>query len=112
VKSTEGSWQAGADGAVAGIFMPAQPKVGQSFRQEYYKGHAEDHFRVLSLTASVKVPYTSADHALITKEWTPLEPGVLDHKFYVRDVGLVLETSVKGPLEVNRLVSVQHLARP
>jgi hypothetical protein len=108
VKSTEGSWQAGADGAVAGIFMPAQPKVGQSFRQEYYKGHAEDHFRVLSLTASVKVPYTSADHALITKEWTPLEPGVVGQKAYMRGVGTVKEQTIKGGTERLVLVDVRR----
>src|SRR5215475_7229156 len=52
VSSTEGSWQSGRDGARAGIFMPARPRVGYSARQEYYKGHAEDHFQVLSLRAS------------------------------------------------------------
>ena len=49
ITSTEGSWQAGVDGAEAGIYMPAHPKVGESYSQEYYKGHAEDHFRVVSL---------------------------------------------------------------
>ena len=60
VTSTEGSWQAGVDGARPGIFMPAHPKVGQSFRQEYYKGHAEDRFRVLSVHTTVNVPYVSS----------------------------------------------------
>ena len=50
VTSTEGTWQAGVDGAKPGIYMPAHPRVGQSFRQEYYKGHAEDHFKVLDCT--------------------------------------------------------------
>ena len=59
VTSTEGSWQAGVDGAEAGIYMPAQPKVGESYSQEYYKGHAEDHFRVVSLRTSVDVPYST-----------------------------------------------------
>src|SRR5438477_3633440 len=55
VKNTEGSWRTGVNGAQPGIYMPAHPRVGQSGRQEYYKGQAEDHFRVLSLNASVKV---------------------------------------------------------
>jgi hypothetical protein len=108
VTSTEGSWQAGRAGAVAGIFMPARPRVGQSFRQEFYKGHAEDHFRVLSLDASVKVPYTSSRHALVSEEWTPLEPGVIDHKVYVRGIGTVLEQSVRGGTERAELVALRR----
>jgi hypothetical protein len=96
VTSREGSWRAGVDGAQPGILMPAHPKVGQSFRQEYYKGHAEDHFAVVSVSASVVVPYTASAHALLTKEWTPLEPDTLDHKVYVRGVGLVREETIKG----------------
>jgi hypothetical protein len=108
VTSTEGSWQAGRNGAKAGIFMPAHPRVGQAHRQEFYKGHAEDHFRVLSLKARVRVPYVSSRHALLTKEWTPLEPGTIDHKFYVRGIGTVLEQTVKGANERNALVSVRR----
>ncbi len=110
VTSTEGSWQAGVDGARPGIYMPAQPKVGQSFRQEFYKGHAEDHFQVVDLAAAVSVPYTSSRNALLTKEWTPLEPGVLDHKLYVRGIGMVKEITVKGPRESAVLVHVTHAA--
>ncbi len=108
VNSTEGSWRAGVDGARAGIYMPAHPRVGQSFAQEYYKGHAEDHFRVLALTASVAVPYTTSHRALLTEEWTPLEPGVLDHKLYVRGLGMVREQAVKGPVERGDLVAVRR----
>jgi hypothetical protein len=108
VTSTEGSWQAGVDGAREGIFMPAQPKVGQSFAQEHYSGHAEDHFQVLSLSARVTVPYTSSSEALLTKEWTPLEPGVIDHKYYVRGIGTVKEQTVKGGDERNLLVDFRR----
>jgi hypothetical protein len=106
VKTTEGSWQAGVNGARAGILVPAHPRIGQSARQEYYKGHAEDHFRVVSLSASVRTPAASSGRALLTEEWTPLEPGVLDHKVYVRGVGTVSERTVKGGSERNTLVSV------
>jgi hypothetical protein len=105
VTTREGSWLAGADGARAGLFMPAHPRVGFSARQEYYKGHAEDHFRVLSLTAHVRTPGASSSRALLTKEWTPLEPGVIDHKYYVRGIGTVLEQTVEGGDERNTLVS-------
>jgi hypothetical protein len=105
VRSTEGSWQAGVDGARAGVFMPAHPQPGQSGRQEYYRGHAEDHFRVLSLAAHVGTPAVSSKHALLTREWTPLEPGVIDHKLYVRGIGTVLEQTIRGGDERNALVS-------
>lgn len=108
VKSTEGSWLAGRDGARQGLFMPAHPRVGQSARQEYFKSHAEDHFRVSAYPARVSSPAVSSSRALLTSEWTPIEPGVLDHKLYVRGVGTVREDSVKGPAERNVLVSFRR----
>jgi len=97
VTSTEGTWRTGVHGAKAGIYMPAHPRVGQSGRQEFYKGHAEDHFKVVAVLGKKMV---------LTQEWTPLEPGVLDHKFYVRGIGTVLEQTEKGGDERNELVSV------
>jgi hypothetical protein len=108
VTSRAGSWRAGVDGAVPGIYMPAHPRVGQSARQEFYKGQAEDHFRVLSLGASITVPFISSRHALLTEEWTPLEPGVLDHKVYIEGIGTVKEVAVRGPQELAVLVSVSR----
>ena len=108
VTSTEGTWQAGRNGAQAGIYMTARPVAGQSRRQEYYQGHAEDHFSVLSLHAPISVPYLTSNRALLTKEWTPLEPGTLDHKYYVRGIGEVKEVTVKGPTERAELVSVRR----
>ena len=107
VKTTEGSWTAGVDGAVPGVFMFAHTKVGDSARQEYYKGQAEDHFRVLRIGVPVRVPYRSFGSTLLTKEWTPLEPGVIDHKFYARGIGTVLEVTAKGPLERNELIALR-----
>ena len=108
VISTAGSWTSGVGGARAGIFMFAHPMPGRWARQEYYKGQAEDHFKVLSTQVSVTVPYISTTHAMLTKEWTPLEPGVIDHKYYVRGIGTVLEQTAKGPLERNELVSFRR----
>ena len=105
VTSTSGTWRAGVDGARPGIFMFAQPKVGETAQQEFYKGQAQDHFKVLSLRTPVSVPYISTRKAMLTQEWTPLEPGVLDHKLYVRGVGTVLEQTVKGGDERAALVS-------
>jgi hypothetical protein len=87
VVSTKGSWEAGVDGAKPGIIMKADPKVGASYRQEYYEGEAEDMAKVLSLNESVTVQYGSFDHVLKTREWTPLEPALVEHKYYAPGVG-------------------------
>jgi hypothetical protein len=87
VVSTKGSWEAGVDGAKPGIIMQAHPKVGQSYHQEYYPGEAMDMARVMSLEASARVPYGSFDEVLETREWTPLQPGFSEKKYYVGGVG-------------------------
>jgi hypothetical protein len=106
VVDTSGSFHAGIDGAQPGVFMPAHPKVGQRFRQEWYEGEAEDTFVVRRLSAPVTVPAGHFRHALRTGESTALEPGVVDAKYYVRGIGEVLETTVHGPKETLRLVEV------
>jgi hypothetical protein len=98
VTSTEGTWRAGVAGARAGILMPAHPHPGQAGIQEVYRGHAEDHFRVLRVSGD----------RLVTEEWTPLEPGVLDHKHYARGIGTVREETVRGGDERNVLVRVRR----
>jgi hypothetical protein len=108
VESREGSWQAGVNGGIAGIFMPAHPKVGQSAEQEYYAGHAQDTFKILRFNVRVHTPGVSSRHAMLVQETTPLEPGVLDHKIYVRGVGTVREETVKGGNERLELVSVRR----
>ncbi|MBX6342826.1 MAG: hypothetical protein IRY97_10240, partial [Thermomicrobiaceae bacterium] len=108
VVSTEGSWQAGVDGAKPGIIMEARPRPGDSYRQEYLAGEAEDRAQVLRLDGKASVPYGSFDHVLVTKEWTPLEPGVVEHKYYARGVGDVREVMVKGGSETLELVAVRH----
>jgi hypothetical protein len=96
VKSTEGSWEAGVDGAEAGILLPAEAEVGMRYRQEYYKGEAEDVGEILSLDEKAEVPFGSFDAVLMTKDTTPLEPDVLEHKFYAKGVGPVLVVAISG----------------
>jgi hypothetical protein len=107
VTSTEGSWLAGVHGARPGLFMPAHPRLGQSGRQEYYRGHAEDRFKVIGLFNTVS-PHGPAN-TLLTEETTRLEPGTVDHKLYVRGIGTVLEQTERGGNERNELVSVTRM---
>jgi hypothetical protein len=106
VVSTEGSWEAGVDNARGGIFMPAEPRVGQVFKQEDAKNVAEDCSRIVDLNASVKTPFVSSNDALKTEEFSLLEPEVLDNKYYVRDIGLVREQTVQGGSDFLSLISV------
>jgi hypothetical protein len=105
VKTKKGSFQAGVDGARQGIYMPAHPAVGGSYQQESYPGHAEDHFKIVSLAGVVSTPAVSSKQAMVTRETTPLEPDVVDSKTYVRGVGTVLEEALKGGVERLELVS-------
>ncbi len=93
--STAGSWEAGVDGAVPGIVMPADPTVGQAYYQEFYEGEAEDRARVLSTSEAVTVPYGSFTSCVETEDTTPLDPDVLERKYYCADVGTVLEVTVE-----------------
>jgi len=94
--STAGSFEAGVDGAEAGVIMPAHPRTGMCYRQEYYKGHAEDRARIVSRHEQAGVPFGHFDDVLETREDNPLEPRALEFKFYARGVGPVLAVSVSG----------------
>ncbi len=107
VVSTEGSWEAGVDGAKPGIIMKGNPQVGDAYRQEYYEDEAEDMAEVLSLNESISVPYGSFENCLKTQEWTPLEPDVVENKYYAPGVGVVLEVAVEGESERIELVEVR-----
>lgn len=108
VTDTTGTWQAGVAGALPGIFMPADPTIGQSFQQEFLTGEAQDHFVILLVGTPVTVPYGSYDKAMITAEWTPLEPDVVSEKAYVKGIGLVSEGDIKGGNEGLQLTAVKN----
>jgi len=105
-KSTEGSWKAGVDDAEPGILMLADPQPGDSYRQEYYEGEAEDMAKVLRLNASVSVPHGDFDGCLKTKEWTSLDPGTIEHKYYAPDIGLVYIEELKGKTVEVELITI------
>ena len=104
---TEGSWETGVDGALAGVIMPAEPAPGQSYRQEYLKGVAEDNGEVLATGRSATVPAGAYDDLLLTADTSGLEPKVLEKKYYARSVGLVL-TIEDGARE--ELVGTEHVS--
>ena len=92
--NNNGSWEAGVDGAMAGILMWATPKVGSIYYQEYYKGQAEDVGEVLSINETVSVPYGSFAGCLKIEDTTPLEPALREHKYFCPGIGQVLEENL------------------
>jgi hypothetical protein len=108
VVSTKGSWQAGVDGALPGIVMKANPTIGESYRQEYYQGEAEDWAKVLSLSESVSIPFGSYSEVLMTNEWSALDtPPVYEHKYYAQGVGFIMTQYMEGGFEL-QLTEIRH----
>jgi hypothetical protein len=92
ISTIDGTFMGGVDGAEPGIIMEAHPAIGDFYRQEFDLDNAEDFAEVVGLTDSVTVPYGSFTNCLNTRETTPLEPDLHEHKFYAAGVGNVLET--------------------
>src|SRR5215204_1028305 len=111
LKTKEGSFEAGVDGALSGIIMPADPEDGMRYRQEYYEGEAEDNGEVLSTREMAEVPNGRYDHALLTKDTTPIEPNVLEYKLYAKGVGPVLTLAVSGgPGSREELIGIENVS--
>jgi hypothetical protein len=91
-----GSWQAGVDGAVAGVVMLAAPRSGDAYKQEIYPGHAEDQASVMTTGYTAKLKREDAfapgtfSGCIVTKEWSTLELGSVEQKTYCPDIGLVM----------------------
>ena len=108
IETRAGSFEAGVDGALAGIIMPANPQPGMKYRQEYYEGEAEDNGEVLSLNEMAEVPYGQFDDVLLTKDTITIEPNVLEYKLYARGVGPVLVLGVSGGAGREELVQLDQ----
>ncbi len=106
VISTEGTWRAGVNGAQPGVIMEAHPQVNDHYFQELAAPLAQDEATVLSLHETASVPLTKFRNCLLTKEFTQLEPGNVEHKFYARGIGFVLSVVVKGGKERLALVNI------
>ena len=108
LESPEGSWEAGVDGARAGLVMPADPHPTDAYRQEFYRGHAEDQAWVVQDRTAVRTPMRRFRHVVRSLEWSRLEPGVVSVKLYARGVGIVREKDLSGGNEVFDVVSVDR----
>ncbi|MBM7503827.1 hypothetical protein ACFPER_10100 [Agromyces aurantiacus] len=107
IASTEGSFEAGVDGAQPGVLLPADPQPGQVYRQEYLKGEAEDAGEVLRLGERAEAPYGASDDVLVTRDTDALEPDVVEYKFYARDLGPLLAVDIAGGAGREELIAVR-----
>jgi hypothetical protein len=110
IVSRAGSWEAGADGALPGIMVPAQPQVGQKYRQEYKKGEAEDNGEVLATNHLVEVETGPYKDALVTMDTSTIEPDVVEYKFYAPGVGPLLALDISGGTSREELVKIDKVA--
>ncbi len=106
----DGSFEHGVDGAYAGIVMRADPRVGDAYRQEYYPGEAEDLGEVISRDETVSVPFGDFEDVVVTRDWNPLDPDVVEEKYFAPGVGLVYETKVQGDTGEGVLVDAEIVA--
>jgi hypothetical protein len=110
IVSRAGSWEAGAEGAQPGIMLPAQPQVGQKYRQEYKKGEAEDNGEVLAANHLVEVEAGPYKDALVTMDTSSIEPDVVEYKFYAPGVGPLLALDISGGASREELIKVDKVA--
>ena len=88
----DGSWTTGVDGAKPGYAMKAAPVIGESYRQEFALNNAEDGAEVLSLTGTATATGGSCNNnCLITRDFSPIIPSLLEHKYYAPGIGFVQE---------------------
>ena len=105
VVSTAGTWKAGVNGAQAGIVMYGKPVLGIPYRQEYLFNEAEDMGKVISTSETVTVPFGTFTNCIMTEEWTPLEPDVVEHKYYASGIGNIKTIMIKGGNEAEELLT-------
>jgi hypothetical protein len=110
ISSRGGSFEAGVDGALAGVAVPANPEDDLRYRQEYYVGEAEDQGEVLSVGEQVDVTAGHYTDVLMTKDTNPIEPKVLEFKFYAPGVGPVLAIAVSGGGDREELLKVTKVS--
>jgi hypothetical protein len=110
VHTREGSFEAGVNGGLPGVIMPAEPEAGMEYRQEYYKGKAEDNGAMLAAGQQAEVGAGHYDDALLSADTSTIEPDVLEYKLYAPGVGLVLTLDASGGAGREELLSTRKVS--
>ena len=102
--NADGSWEAGIDGALPGIAMPGVPTVGFAYRQEFDAGNAEDMGEILEAGVARSIGLDTFPDVVVTRDWSPLEPEIVEEKWYARGVGAIYTTHTAGPAGTVELI--------
>jgi len=105
-----GSWEYGVSGALPGYWMPANPTLGKSYYQEYYKGYAEDKAKVIAVDETVTIDLGTYENCIVTKDFTRFEPNVYEKKYYAPGIGLIKEESFEAG-ELTEVVVLTHIIK-
>lgn len=111
-QNNDGSWNANDIGVFPGIILPAVPKQGDCYKQEYAEEEAEDVGKVLRLNAEISVEYGDFEECMVMKEWTALEPGNVEHKLYALGEGLVYIKELKEKTVEVELIEINDSPIP
>ncbi|HEU4666256.1 MAG TPA: hypothetical protein VFS79_01225 [Arthrobacter sp.] len=87
-----GSFLHGKDGAQAGVWMKAEQRVGDSYRQEFYAGYAEDMRDTVATGETVATKTRTYTGCVKVYDWTPLEKNAREHKYYCPEVAALVLT--------------------
>jgi hypothetical protein len=102
----DGSWEAGVDGALPGIIMLADPHRGEKYREEFYEDNAEDEAQIIQTNREITIDLGTFSDCIVTRNWTKLEPGILEKKIYAPGVGLIREINLKERFHID-LVAIE-----
>jgi len=100
-----GSWEAGVDSAQPGFIMPAHPVPGLKYREEYYFNYAEDQAEIVDTGLMITILFGDFTDVVQTRNWSDIEPGIVEQKYYAPGIGAIRELSPSENEELN-LVSI------
>lgn len=105
VANHDGSWETGVDGAEPGFVMLGNPLIGLHYRQEFYRGEAEDRGEVVSTNETVTVAAGTFTNCIKIRETNALDPDFLEFKYYAPGVGQVKVEVIDEPVEIEELTA-------
>ena len=91
----DGTWQAGKDGAKAGLIMPGTPKLKMKYYQEVAPQVAMDRAEIVSLTETCKTPAGTFTKCMKVKEGSAIDPRMTEYKYHAPGIGLVRDEDLR-----------------
>jgi hypothetical protein len=102
----DGAWKAGVDGALPGIIMLAAPRNGVKYREEFFEGEAEDEAQIIHTGTNVSIDFGTFEDCIMTRNWSMLEPGLIEEKIYAPGIGLIREISHREKSQID-LIAIE-----